>query len=99
MELKAGTYEVEVVYLTNDEDMRAFLADNGITEVGTELYNYAENGNWSTEYTVGLESASATSILFKMALILGVVIGLLVVVIILAVTKTGDDTKNQFDER
>lgn len=99
MELKAGTYEVEVVYLTNDEDMRAFLADNGITEVGTELYNYAENGNWSTEYTVGLESASATSILFKMALILGIVIGLLVVVIILAVTKTGDDTKNQFDER
>lgn len=99
MELKAGTYEVEVVYLTNDEDMRAFLADNGITEVGTELYNYAENGNWSTEYTVGLESASATSILFKMVLILGVVIGLLVVVIILAVTKTGDDTKNQFDER
>lgn len=99
MELKAGTYEVEVVYLTNDEDMRAFLADNGITEVGTELYNYAENGNWSTEYTVGLESASTTSILFKMVLILGVVIGLLVVVIILAVTKTGDDTKNQFDER
>lgn len=99
MELKAGTYEVEVVYLTNDEDMRAFLTDNGVTEIGSELYSYAENGNWSTEYTVGLESASATSIIFKIALIIGVVIGLLVVVIILAVTKTGDDTKNQFDER
>lgn len=99
MEVKAGTYEIEIVYLTKDEDMRRFLTDNGITEIGTETYLYAENGSWSTEYTIGLESASATSLLFKIALIVGVVIGLLVVVIILAVTKTGDDTKNQFDER
>lgn len=99
MELKAGIYEIEIVYLTNDEDMRAFLVENGVDEMGSDPYNYIENGAWTTEYMVGLEETSATSLLFKIALVIGLIVGLLVVVIVLAVTKNGDDIKNQFDER
>lgn len=99
MELKAGTYEMEIVYLTNDEDMQAFLSDNGITEIGSEPYTYINNGAWSTEYTVGLEENSVLSIGVKVAVVVGLAIGLLVVVICLAVTKNGDEMKNQFDER
>lgn len=44
MKLKAGTYEIEMVYLTNDEDMRAFLVNNGIDEIGSDPYTYIENG-------------------------------------------------------
>lgn len=99
MELKAGTYEIETAYLTNNEDMRAFLTDNGIDEIGSEPYTYIENGAWSTEYTVGLEEDSHLSIGVKVAFVIGLVIGLLVVAICLAVTKKGDETKNQFDER
>lgn len=99
MELKAGTYEIEVAYLTNDEDMQAFLADNGIDEIGLEPYTYIENGAWSTEYTIGLEEDSHLSIGVKVAFVIGLAIGLLVVAICLAVSKNGDETKNQFDER
>lgn len=99
MELKAGTYEIETVYLTNDEDMRAFLTDNGIDEIGSEPYTYIENGAWSTEYTVGLEENSHLSIGVKVAFVIGLAIGLLVVAICLAASKKGDETKNQFDER
>lgn len=99
MELKAGTYEIEIVYLTNDDDVQAFLADNGIDEMGSESYTYIENGTWSTEYTVRLEENSHLSIGVKIVFVIGLVIGLLVVAICLAVSKKGDETKNQFDER
>ncbi len=99
MELIAGTYEIEMAYLTNDEDMRAFLADNGIDEMGSDPYTYIENGAWSTEYTVGLEEDSHLSIGVKVAFVIGLAIGLLVVAICLAISKNSDETKNQFDER
>ncbi len=99
MELQAGTYNVEVTYLTNAESMNQFLAEHGIDEVGDDFYEYKENGTWTTDYSIELEEASDLGIGFKVAVVVGLAIGLLVVAILLAITKKGDETKNQFDER
>ncbi len=99
MELKAGTYEVEVVYLTSSETMNQFLAEHGIDEVGDDFYEYKENGTWTTDYSIGLEDSSDIGIGLKVAFVIGLAIGLLVVAIVFAVTKKGNETKNQFDER
>lgn len=99
MELKAGTYEVTLVFLTNNEALENFMADNDIQEAGDELYTYKENGTWTTEYMVGLDEAAHFSIGVKVAFVIGLAIGLLVVAIMLAVTKKGEETKSQFDER
>lgn len=99
MELKAGTYDVEVVYLTSDEEMHQFLNTYGIEVAGSDPYDYIENGAWSTVYSIGLEDSSDLGIGLKVAFIIGLAIGLLVVVILVAVTKNGNETKNQFDER
>ncbi len=99
MELQAGTYNIEVVYLTSSETMNEFLAEHGIDEVGDDFYEYKESGIWTTDYSIGLEDASDLGIGLKVAFVIGLSIGLLVVVILLATTKKGDETKCQFDER
>ena len=99
MELEAGMYEIEVAYLTSAETMNEFLAEHGIDEVGDEFYEYKANGTWTTEYSIGLEDASGMGIGFKVAFVIGLAVGLLVVAICVAATKKGDDIKNQFDER
>lgn len=99
MELQAGTYNVEVTYLTNAESMNQFLAEHSIDEAGDDFYEYKEKGTWTTNYSIGLEEASDLGIGFKVAVVIGFAIGLLVVAILLAITKKGDETKNQFDER
>lgn len=99
MELEAGMYEIEVAYLTSAETMNEFLAEHGIDEVGDDFYEYKANGTWTTEYSIGLEDASGMGIGFKVAFVIGLAVGLLVVAICVAATKKGDDIKNQFDER
>lgn len=99
MELKAGTYDIDIVYLTSDEAMKEFLAEHGIEDAGSDPYDYIENGGWSTVYNIGLEDSSDLGIGLKVAFVIGLAVGLLVVVILLASTKKGDTTKNQFDER
>lgn len=99
MELEAGTYEIEVVYLTSTEAMNRFLAEHGIGEVGDDFYEYKANGTWTTEYSIGLEEASGLGIGFKVAFVIGLAVGLLVVAICVAASKKGDEVKNQFDER
>lgn len=99
MELEAGTYEIEVVYLTSTEAMNRFLAEHGIDEVGDDFYEYKENGTWTTEYSIGLEDASDMGIGLKVAFVIGLAVGLLVVAICVAASKKGDEVKNQFDER
>ena len=99
MELEAGMYEIEVAYLTSAETMNEFLAEHGIDEVGDDFYEYKANGTWTTEYSIGLEDASGMGIGFKVAFVIGLAVGLLVVAICVAATKKGDDMKNQFDER
>ncbi|MBQ3036114.1 MAG: hypothetical protein IJD31_04200 [Lachnospiraceae bacterium] len=99
MELEAGMYEIEVAYLTSAKTMNEFLAEHGIDEVGDDFYEYKANGTWTTEYSIGLEDASGMGIGFKVAFVIGLAVGLLVVAICVAATKKGDDIKNQFDER
>lgn len=99
MELEAGTYEIEVVYLTSTEAMNRFLVEHGIGEVGDDFYEYKANGTWTTEYSIGLEEASGLGIGFKVAFVIGLAVGLLVVAICVAASKKGDEVKNQFDER
>ena len=99
MELEAGIYEVEIAYLTNDEAMNQFMEDNGIERAGNDPYDYKENGTWETEYTVAVENTSGMGNGYKIGLIFGVVVGIFVVVILLAVSKKGNETKCQFDER
>lgn len=99
MELEAGTYEIEVAYLTSTEAMNLFLAEHGIDEVGDDFYEYKASGTWTTEYSIGLEEASGLGIGFKVAFVIGLAVGLLIVAICVAATKKGDDMKNQFDER
>ncbi len=99
MELQAGTYNIEVAYLTSAETMNEFLAEHGIDEVGDDFYEYKENGTWTTEYSIGLEDSSELGIGFKVAFVIGLAVGLLVVAICVAASKKGDEVKNQFDER
>ncbi len=99
MELEAGTYEVEVAYLTSTEAMNRFLAEHGIDEVGDDFYEYKASGTWTTEYSIGLEEASGFGIGLKVAFVIGLAVGLLIVAICVAATKKGDEVKNQFDER
>lgn len=99
MELEAGMYEIEVVYLTSAEAMNRFLAEHGIDEVGDDFYEYKASGTWTTEYSIGLEEASGIGIGFKVAFVIGLAVGLLVVAICVAASKKGDEVKNQFDER
>ena len=99
MELKAGTYNIEVAYLTSAETMNEFLAEHGIDEVGDDFYEYKENGTWTTEYSIGLQDSSDLGIGFKVAFVIGLAVGLLVVAICVAASKKGGEVKNQFDER
>ena len=99
MELKAGTYNVEVAYLTSDEAMLRFMDENAIENADLDPYHYVENGEWSTVYSIGLETSSGLGIGFKVAFVIGLAVGLLVVAICVAASKNGDEVKNQFDER
>lgn len=99
MELKAGTYNINVVYLTSDEVMHQFMNSNGIENAGSDPYDYIENGEWSTVYSIGLEDSSDLGIGLKVAFVIGLGVGLLVVAICVAASKNGDEVKNQFDER
>ena len=99
MELEAGTYEIEVAYLTNTDAMNCFLAQHGIDEVGDDFYEYKASGTWTTEYSISLEETSGIGIGFKAVFVIGLAVGLLVVAICVTASKKGDEVKNQFDER
>ncbi|MBE5880438.1 MAG: hypothetical protein E7288_10780 [Lachnospiraceae bacterium] len=98
MELKKGTYDVEITYITNTEAFRLFLEEHGMNEAGADDYEYAANGTWNTEYKIALEQYMLDYVL-KISFIFGAAIGLTVVGIVLAITKNGNKTKCEYDER
>ncbi len=98
MELKKGTYAVEVTYITNTDAYNLFLTEHGMEKTESDEYEYAANGTWNTEYSVSLEK-NMVDFVFGITLVISATIGLLLAAIILAVTKNGDKAKCKFDER
>ncbi len=100
--LTAGEYTLEIHYLTSEEAFDAFYERVGSEPEysdGEWEYDYAENGQWEIDYVISTFDTAAEGDGMAYALIVGVIIGLLLVVIIMAATKTDDNIKCNFDER
>lgn len=103
MEWEAGTYTVQLRFLTSPEAQRDFFEESGllaeemdVPPAEEDTYQYAQNGTWDMTYEFQWMEKDAP---FKTGAALGMVFGLILVVLILALTKKGEDTKCKFDER
>ncbi len=99
MFLTAGEYTLENHYLTSEEAFENFCAVAELTPsfIKQDEYEYALQGQWDIKYEFKIIDASNHTMAY--ATIIGVLVGLLLVVVILAVTKTDDSLKSNFDER
>lgn len=99
--LVAGEYMVEIHYLTGEEAFDAFYEHVGEEPEYSdpEEYEYAESGQWEMKYEITLFDSAVNGNGKVYALLMGLIIGILLVVIMLTVTKTDDSLKCKFDER
>lgn len=103
MEWEAGTYTVQLRFLTNPETKRDFFEESGLVAEEMDVppkeedtYEYAQNGTWDMTYEFQWMEEDAP---LQTGVVLGMIFGLILVVLLLTLTKKGEDTKCKFDER
>ncbi len=107
MRLEKGTYTATFRAITSPESMLRFLAETGAVpqesspdaDYEDEMweYRYLDNGSWEMEYLLQLKTSP--NFFLQAGIICGVVIGLILVVLLLAVTKTDGTIHCKYDER
>ena len=99
MKLEKGTYEITLTFLSSPEEMNSFILAHNLGEViGDEFTDYKENGEWLMEYSVEFRSAFGLGHV-AISVLMGVIIGLLLVRLFWVISKTGNQSKLQYDER
>ena len=101
LELKEGIYGIEIFHITNEKLWKDFHQNYEIVEQGNaesyEMpYVFAQNGEFETTYRFSLKQEYD---LFAWIVLLGIATGIILTVLLWALTKNGDITKNQYDER
>lgn len=91
LELEAGIYTIEMVFLSNHEDFKKFIdtcskkmvmseEDAAINEEAIENpYDYKENGTFQVEVNYRFQEEGTRSIYYTLGLVFGVICGLLFV--------------------
>lgn len=101
LELKEGIYEIEIFHITNEKLWKDFhqnyeLVAQGNAESYELPYVFAQNGEFETTYHFSLKLERSS---FIGIMLLAIAAGIVLTALMLAFTKKGDSTKNQFDER
>lgn len=98
--LTKQTYSVEIHYLASEQDYIRFVTDyithdmDKIAEF--ELEESGNGGSWIVDYVIEAKRVTNAAAAF---VFVGVIIGILCVVLLLALTKTDKGVKCRFDER
>ncbi len=100
MELKAGTYTADINFLTDAESAVAFCESAKIEQTTSlKEYAYKKNGTWETTYHVSWKECMQENVVLKICLVGGLLLGGLATVVILTLTKKGEELTGKFDER
>lgn len=99
LQLKAGNYQMEIYYIASGESLEQFFEVTGLEsfEESEGKYAFAQKGEWEEEYSITLKTAGIISV--GIVLLFSVILGILIVMILLAVTKNDESVKCKFDER
>ncbi len=89
-----------LVYDTIDKDIDMSNAKyEPLESIEEAQYEYATEGQWDIKYELKIRENGSAIMIIRIAVIVGVVLGLLLVVIMLASTKTNNTLKGNYDER
>lgn len=95
LQLEEAVYTVEFYYLSNPRAYEQFLLDRKFEN--TEMYeDFESNGSWEWQYHLKLTRVSNIE---KIAILCGIVAGILFAIFTLALTKKDNNVKCKFDER
>ncbi len=100
--LEEGNYTFALYFISNMDDFVRFFEEAGTPEEDILImqsdmdYTFAENGSWEMQYDIKLVESNFAK---KVGIIWGVAVGIVLVVIMLTVTKRGDEVGCRYDER
>ena len=97
--LKSGKYIAELTFITDNDTFTEYCKSHDLEVSGDEidLGGFVKDGSYKVDYHIDVEKANANYV--AIAIGLGVMMGIGGLVIILALTKNGDDARSQYDER
>lgn len=105
IELKAGTYTVEFRYFANQIDWTYFFKGREAEIVGTDSYEFQENGRWNIDLKYGLEAGGSHSVYYYLGMVFGFIFAFLLLAFLRwLVRKMGGSVdrcgrKDSYDER
>ncbi|MDE5966655.1 MAG: hypothetical protein K2G89_07465 [Lachnospiraceae bacterium] len=90
IELKAGTYRVEFCYLTNQNDVVAFLKNGWVKPDKIDPYTFSKNGDFNIHLEYGLEKSQKHSMYYYLGVICGFLFAFLIIMLVRwGILKTG----------
>lgn len=99
VELEAGEYIAHYYYMTNEEAVNALVEKSGADEYGDEPYTYAVNGTYEITYQFSIRKTDGMNIWLCLGVLAGVVIGAILIIVVLTLTKTDGNIEPKYDER
>ncbi len=97
--LKSGKYEAELTFITDNDTYTAYCKshDLEVSGDGVDFSEIVKDGSYKVDYRINVEKANANYTAIGIGL--GIMIGIGSLIIILALTKNGDDAQSKYDER
>ncbi|MBP3506213.1 MAG: hypothetical protein J6K43_07415 [Lachnospiraceae bacterium] len=100
VELEAGEYIAHYYYLTNEDDLDALVQDsNAVGYSDEEPYTYATNGTYEMTYQFSIQKTDGMNIWLCLGVLAGIVIGAILIIVVLILTKTDGNIEPKYDER
>lgn len=90
IKLKAGTYRVEFCYLTNQNDVNAFLKNGWVKPDKTDPYTFSKNGDFNIHLEYGLKRGGKHNMYYYLGMICGFLFVFLIIMLMRwGILKTG----------
>lgn len=96
MELEAGNYKVNLSFITKEDEYYSFLNAHNFDEIVNFGFKPTD-GSYDMTYTVSVRPVNNWPKL--LGIMCGLIVGLFIAMIVVVVTKNGEDLELKYDER
>jgi len=97
LDLEKGSYTVEISYFASQDELSAFANVHNLEMLGDPFKGFGQDGIWQMNYSISM--SKGRNYYRNIGILCGLMIGLLLAIILLKVTKTNNSIKCEYDER